>query len=257
MSYYASFYADVEQDPLTLSGSHRPGHSNLESSDSQYDYHPSVSNGSFACHFMGAPSGSSYHSAPVERFLGQEGDPAHRRQAYPASCRDPKPYRKSGEVAFNEEDYRENSRPKLENFRHGHLSIKLPILPHKKAPVLHKQAALALTIKRITGVDGKAFEKYEALNYRLTAVCPEAELKAETIAATLEDIAEDIFTFFQVTLVNEDKRPIELITGPSNKLTADLRQHATYIRFQLTVNPRKLTIPNELERSLPSVTWKF
>src|SRR5210317_1366372 len=113
MSYYASFYADVEQDPLTLSGSHRPGHSNLESSDSQYDYHPSVSNGSFACHFRGAPSGSSYPTAPVERFIEHEGDPAHHGQAYPASRRDPKPYCKSGEVA--KEEYCENNRPKLEN----------------------------------------------------------------------------------------------------------------------------------------------
>src|SRR5210317_12035 len=112
MSYYASFYADVEQDPLTLSGSHRPGHSNLESSDSQYDYHPSVSNGSFARHFMGAPSGSSYRTAPADRLINQEEDPAHHGQAYPASRRDPKPYRKSGEVAFNEEEYRENNRPK-------------------------------------------------------------------------------------------------------------------------------------------------
>jgi len=34
MSYYASIYANVEQDPLTLSGSHRPGIRDQEPSDS-------------------------------------------------------------------------------------------------------------------------------------------------------------------------------------------------------------------------------
>src|SRR5210317_396234 len=43
MSYYASIYANVEQDPLTLSGSHRPGIRDHEPSDShQFGSLPSI-----------------------------------------------------------------------------------------------------------------------------------------------------------------------------------------------------------------------
>src|SRR5210317_553075 len=154
MSYYDSFYANVEQDPLTLSGSHRPGIRDQEPSDSSYDYHPSVSNGGFASHFghrnqFNANRGFSFNTAyqgsyPITSAPITEPDalsrPSHHGQAYPASCRDNKNFRRSGEVAMTEEEYRENGRPKLENFRHGPFSFMLPIFPHKKAPVLHKQA---------------------------------------------------------------------------------------------------------------------
>ena len=149
--YYASFYADLPPEHLTLCGS-LPPVANQDPSDPGFASYPAVTHHGYDADFL---------SRNVLAIATNQTP--HASQTYAAtSRREHKSNRRNGEIATVEEDYWANGRPVNEFFKHGNFTLNLPIRAHTDAPILHKQAIYANTISRIEGATGTFIQKYDA-----------------------------------------------------------------------------------------------